>query len=284
MRNKILVLGATGNIGSSIVSLLKQKGADFIAGVNNKQITGVDTAHIDFGDIQTLEDAMRGVDTLFMLLPAHPDMDTWGKNIIQAAKVSGIKHIVRSSAAVAYSAKEYQFMKLLQKTDSDLIQSGINYTITLPQFFMQNLSTLMAEDYRSGTLYLPAGDGKIGWVDTRDIALVDVEILLNPTKYSRQKIVITGDEALSYDETIKQMNEVLNLHTNYVAVPSEAATKAMQEKGFPLFFIDLLMDLNLAIAEGLTTELTSSVKDITGKKPTSLKQFVQDHRDSWLQH
>ncbi len=282
MKNRILILGATGNIGSHIVKLLKKRGADFVAGTNDKQIDGVDTIHINFSNIQTLKDAMRDIDTLFMLLPAHSDMVTWGKNIIKAAKASGIKHIVRSSAAVAYSAKEYQFMKLLQESDNELIQSGINYTITLPQFFMQNLSTLMADDYKSGTLYLPAGDGKIGWVDTRDVASVNVEILLSPTKYNKKRIVITGDKALSYDETIKQMNEVLNLDTNYVAVPSETAIKAMKEKGFATFFIDLLMDLNHAIAEGLTDELTNSVESITGKKPISFREFVQDHKESWL--
>ncbi len=282
MKNKILILGATGNIGSNIVRLLKEKGADFVAGTNSNQIVGIDTVNINFSDTQTLKDAMKDIDTLFMLLPAHPDMVTWGKNIIKAARASGIKHIVRSSSAVAYSAKEYQFMKLLQESDKDLMQSGINYTITLPQFFMQNLSTLMAEDYKSGTLYLPAGDGKIGWVDTRDIASVNVEILINPSKYNKKKIVITGDEALSYDETIKQMNEVLGLDTNYIAVPSEAAIKAMQEKGFPPFFIDVLMDLNNAIAKGSADELTNSVESITGKKPISFKQFVQDNKDSWL--
>ena len=282
MKNKILILGATGNIGSNIVNLLKEKGANFIAGTNTKQISGVNTVNVNFSNIQTLKDAMNGIDTLFMLLPGHPDMVTWGKNIIEAAKQSGVKHIVRSSSAVAYSAKEYQYMKQLQETDKDLIQSGINYTLTLPQFFMQNLSTLMADDYKSGTLYLPAGEGKLAWVDTRDIALVNVEILLNPTKYNKEKIVITGNEALSYNETLKQMNEVLGLDTNYVAVSDEVAVEAMQEKGFPAFFIDVLMDLNNAVAKDCTDELTNSVEKITGRKPILFKQFVEDNKNSWL--
>ncbi len=267
---------------SEIVKLLKQKGANFVAGTNSKPIEGVDTVAINFSDIKTLKDAMKDIDTLFMLLPADPNMVTWGKNIIEAAKQSGVKHILRSSSAIAYSAKDYNFMQQIQLSDKDVIESGINYTIILPQFFMQNLSTSMVEDYKSKTLYLPAGDGKIGWVDTRDIALVSVEILLNPTKYNGQKIVITGEEALSYDEIIKQMNQVLDLDTTYVAVPDEMAIEGMQERGFPPYFIDVLMDLNRAIAKGCADELTDSVESITGKKPISFREFVQDHKESWL--
>ncbi len=88
MENKILVTGATGNIGREIVRLLKEKSANFVAGINSGTIEGVDTVSINFADVASLEKAMSGISTLFMVLPSHPDMVKWGENIINAPKIA----------------------------------------------------------------------------------------------------------------------------------------------------------------------------------------------------
>ena len=282
MENKILVTGATGNIGCHIVRLLKNRGADFVIGTNTTSTDGVDSVSIDFADVASLEEATQDVSTVFILLPVHPDTVQWGRNIISAAKTSGVKHIVRSSSDVAYKAPSYDFMKLIRETDLDVINSGLNYTITAPQFFMQNFSTVLADDYKNGALYLLAGEGKVGWVDLRDIAAVTVEVLLNPESFNHQTLTITGSESFSYDEAVNQMNEVLGKKTQYVAVPDETAIKAMEENKFPPFIVDVMMNLNNAVAEGRVDEVTDTVKTVTGKKPISFKQFVADNKDIWL--
>lgn len=283
MENKILVTGATGNIGSHIVRLLKNRRADFVAGTSTNPTDGAtNSVSIDFADVASLEKAMHGISTLFMLMPAHPDTVQWGRNLISAAKTSGVKYIVRSSSDVAYKAPSYNFMKLIQETDQDVISSGLNYTITAPQFFMQNFSTSLADDYKNGALYLPAGDGKVGWVDVRDIAAVNVEVLLNPEKFNHQTLTITGSESFSYGEVVNQMNEVLGKETQYIAVPDDTAIKGMEEKHFPPFFVGVMMNLSNAVAEGHADEVTDTVKNVTGQKPISFKQFVADNKEIWL--
>jgi len=282
MGNKILVTGSSGNIGNHIVQLLKNTKADFIVGTSSNPTDGINSVSIDFADIASLEKAMQGISTLFMLMPAHPETAQWGRNIISAAKESGVKYIVRSSSNVAYKAPSYDFMKLIRETDQDVINSGLNYTITAPQFFMQNFSTLLANDYKNGALYLPAGDGKVGWVDVRDIAAVNVEVLLNPEKFNHQILTITGNKALSYGEAVNQMNEVLGKKSHYVAVSDEDAVKGMEEKHFPPFFVGVMMNLSNAVAGGHADEVTDTVKKITGQKPISFKQFVDDNKEIWL--
>jgi len=281
MKNKILVMGATGNIGSHLVELLKEKGADFVAATSEDFIQGVDSVSIDFADVTSLEKAMHGISTLFMLLPVHPDSVQWGRNIIKAAKKSGVSHIVRSSSHVAYKAPSYDFMKLIRTTDEDVINSGLAYTIIAPQYFMQNFSNFFADDYKNGTLYLPAGKGKIAWIDVRDIAAVSAKVLQNPKMYDHKTLTITGSESLSYDEAIGQMNEVLGKQAKYIEVPDDAAINAMQELQFPDFLINVMMDLNHAISEGSADEVTQTVETITGKKPISFKQFIADYKEIW---
>ncbi len=282
MNNKILVTGATGNIGGEIVKLLQEKNADFIAATNSKPIEGVDSVALDFADIKSLEAAMQGVSTLFMVLANHPDMITWGENVIDSAKKCGVKHIVRSSGSLSDGSSSIGVKKVLAETDQYLKESDIAYTITSPNFFMQNFINFHGEDYKNGSLYLPAGNGKVAWVDVRDIAAVNVEVLLNPGKYRNQTLTITGPKALSYDEAVTVLNDVLDKDTNYIAVSDEDAIKAMTEMQFPQFLIDLMIDLNLCIREGFAEDTTTTVKDITGRDAISFNQFVNDNKGAWL--
>ena len=282
MAGKILVTGATGNIGGGIVRLLKEKNADFIAGRGSRSVDGVDSVSLDFADTQSLEAAMQGISTLFMVLANHPDMLTWGKNVIDTAKKCGIKHIVRSGGSLADSDSSIGVRKVLAETDRYLKESGIDYTITAPNFFMQNFINFHGEDYKNGAIYLSAGDGKVAWVDVRDIAAVNAEVLINPEKYRNQTLLVTGAKALSYSEAVAVMNDVLGKDVKYAAVSDEDAINAMTGMEFPKFLIDLMIDLNRYIREGVAEKTAAIVKDVTGNDAISCEQFVQDNKEAWL--
>ncbi len=282
MSGKILVTGATGNIGGGIVKVLKEKNADFKAAVSTTPIEGVESVALNFADVPSLEAAMEGVSTLFMVLANHPDMVTWGKNVIDTAKKCGVQHIVRSGGSLADINSPIGVRKVLAETDEYLKASGINYTLTAPNFFMQNFINFHGEDYKNGTIYLSAGDGKVGWVDVRDIAAVNAAVLMNPEKYVNQTLSISGAQNLSYTDVMEIMNKTLGRDTNYVAIADEDAVKAMTEMQFPEFVINLMIDLNTSIREGFADEVTTVVKDVTGNEPISFAQFVEDNRAAWL--
>jgi len=283
MENKILVTGATGNIGSEIVKSLKTKNADFVAGTSNGEaIKEVETVKFNFADRDSIRNAFKGISTFFLLLPSHPEAANWGENVINLAKENGIKHIVRSSGSFANAKSDLLIEKLLGSTDQFLKESGINYTITAPSSFMQNFSTSIANDYKNGLVYQAADDAKISWVDVRDIAAVNVEVLLNPEKYLNQTLTITGSESLNYEEAINQMNAVLGKETKYISIPNEAAVKAMADMHFPQFVIDLLISLNDSIKQGHFIETTNTVEKVLGRKPITFKQFISDNKNAWL--
>jgi uncharacterized protein YbjT (DUF2867 family) len=281
MSNKILVTGATGNVGSHIIRLLQDKGVDFVAGVNSGTIEDVASVSIEYTDVASLEKAMQGISTLFMVLPDHPDVVRWGRNLIDTAKNAGVNHIVRLSGSLAKIDSSLKMIVLLSATDQDVKDSGIDYTITAPQFFMQNFINYFADDYKNGTICQSAGDGKIGWVDLRDVAAVNVEVLLNPEKYKNQTLTITGSENLSYAEAVSQMNEVLGKESQYIAVSDDTAIEAMKDLKYSPFMIDLIISLNHSIVEGYAEEVNDTVECVTGKTHITFKQFVTDNKDVW---
>ncbi len=282
MDNKILITGATGNIGIEIIKLLKTTNANFVALTKKDDvIEGVESVKADFADPESLKNAMKGISTLFLLLPSHPNAVKFGENAINAAKECGVKHIVRSSGSFANPNSELFLEKLLGTTDKYLKESGINYTITAPSCFMQNFCTTMLNDYKSGVIYQSAGDGKISWVDVRDIAAFNVEVLLNPEKFTNKELIITGQESLNYQEAINIMNEVTGKDAKFIAISSEVAIKSLTDMQFPQFFIDLIISLNESIRQGHFEQNTNTVETVTGKMPISFKQFVTDYKNIW---
>jgi NAD(P)H dehydrogenase (quinone) len=282
MTERILITGATGNIGGEIVRQLRERGVDFAAGSSSGSVEGVESVPIDFGDKASLVTAMRGVSTVFMVLPNHPDMVKWGENIVDGAKESGVSHVVRSSGSLADIDSPLLVEKLLGTTDEYLRKSGLGYTITAPSFFMQNFINFFGDDYKKGAIYQPAGDAKIGWVDVRDIAAVNVEVLLNPERYRGRFLTITGGENLSYAEAVQQMNRVLGKETQYVGVPDEAAVEAMTGLGFPEFIIELMISLNRSVRQGHAEEVTDTVEQTIGRRPVAFSEFVEENRSAWL--
>jgi uncharacterized protein YbjT (DUF2867 family) len=109
-----------------------------------------------------------------------------------------------------------------------------------------------------------------------------VHVLLNPEKYHNQALDITGPKALSYAEAVAVMNDVLGKGAKYISVSDEDAVKAMTDTQFPEFLIDLMMDLNQCIRQGLAEEISTTVKDVIGSDAITFEQFVHDNKQAWL--
>lgn len=146
---------------------------------------------------------------------------------------------------------------------------------------MQNFVNFFANDIKNGTLYMPAGQGKLGWVDIRDIAAVNAEILKNPNAYVNQELTITGAENLSFEDALAIVSSVLDKKVNYVDVSENAAIQAMKDYGMPDFVIEMTSSLNKIIKAGYAEGVTETVEKITGKQPISFRQFVEDYKENW---
>src|SRR5205814_534187 len=80
-----------------------------------------------------------------------------------------------------------------------LLNTRLQWTILRPHAFMQNWLGDVAESVGAeNVIYAPIGDGRVPFIDTRDIAAVAVEVLLHPEAHVGKKYVLTGSEATGY--------------------------------------------------------------------------------------
>lgn len=285
---KILVTGATGNIGSRLVENLKGKNLEVIAGVSSlskggrfvKQ--GIDTTIINFTRPETLETALEGVDRLFLLLPLAEPMVTWGRQVIAAAQTAGVQFILRSSGLGADPDTGYELGKTHGLIDQALRESGIPFAIIRPNSFMQNYVNFFGAGIRDQqALYLAQGQGRISLIDVRDIAAVAAAILADPGSHRRQSYDLTGPEALTNEEIAGIISRVLGKTVTYHDIDEETYRQEMLRLGVPKWNIQVLESLNRRIKLGLTAEVNSQVRMLTGKGANSFSRFAEDQAAFW---
>jgi uncharacterized protein YbjT (DUF2867 family) len=155
----------------------------------------------------------------------------------------------------------------------------LKWTFLRPPFFMQNLLAL-AGMVKGGTLYQPAADARAAFVDVRDIAAVAVKALTG-AGHEGKTYEITGPRAISHHDIAAALSKVLGRPVNYVNVPPEAAKQAMTGAGMPPWQADSILELYALLREGSFDRATTTVKDVTGREPVSIEQFVRDYRGAF---
>lgn len=282
MTQTILVTGASGTIGRELVQQLHAAGAAVIAGSSSgRHAHGVATRRVDFTDIDSLRTAFAGIHTLFLLLPLTENKLAMARNAIQAAREAGVQHIVRSSGAGADATSPFALARLQGEIDELVQNSGIAWTLLRPNCFMQNFIHFHGEQIRSGTVYLPQGEGLISHVDARDIAAVASRILQQPAAHAGAIYTLTGAQALDNASALAIIARHTGRSLQYVSVSDADGVAAMRSLGMSEWLVGQLLSLHQIIRAGYAAGVSSTVADLLGRAPLSFEQFVQDHRAAW---
>lgn len=280
MSNSIFITGATGTTASQLLKHLATLGVKVKAGV--RDIKKAETlaseyvvpVHIDYTLPSSIENALRGVKQLFMLTPFTDESVTMGKRIVDAAKKAGVQYIVKLSAAGADAEPGITLVRWHREVEKYIEASGIPYTHLRPNSFMQNFINFFPP--QNNVIYLPLGEGKVSWVDVRDIAAVAAHVLTH-SGHAGKAYTITGPEALSVNEVSKILSKATGKSISYTDVPEEAARKAMVEMQMPNWAIDGLLELHAINKAGYAAEISNVTRDITGKDSIGFEQFAKDN-------
>ena len=281
---KILVTGATGNVGSLLIPNLTNLGADVRALTRDEsKAQGLKDAGIEVfvGDLEkpeTLDAAFRGVDKVLLITPPNPNQVIQTKNGIEAAKRAGSPFIVRLSAG----ALKEQIPGALPpisgqhaETDPMLKASGLPYNIIRPHFFMQNTMMAAQSVASEGVVYMAFKDGKVGMVDVRDVADVAVKVLTEDG-HEGKTYTLTGPASISFHDVAAVLSKALGKQVNYVDVPIDAARQAMISMGLPEWIADAFGKYFEVFSEGYGDFTTPDVEKVTGHPARSYETFARD--------
>lgn len=277
-RLKVLITGATGNTGTLLVPELLRTNVDvrvLIRDEKKAKSLKESGAEVILGDLdqpETIIPAVRDVDKIYLLTWNGPTQLQQVENVVTAATKSGNPHIVRHSM---WGSKISRIIKQGLQAEELIKSSGLPWTMLKPTFFMQN--TLMAAETIStqGNIYWDMKDGKLGMNDVRDVAEAAFAVITGKGHESKSYI-LTGPEAISFNDIANIFSRVLERDVNYINVPSEAVLQSMTGMGFPEWIAKGYVELDKGFSENFANSTTQNVEILTGHPARSFEQFAND--------
>lgn len=273
----IFVTGATGTIGSSLVNALKAKGASFKVGTRSPdklKPLAVQTALFDWDKPSTFGPALQGVEKLFVLTPVSEKQAEYTKELVEAAKKAGVKHVVKLSVMGVDAEPGITFGRHHREGEKAIKNSGLAWTMLRPTFFMENFFNYYGVDpKKDGDVYLAYGEGKACWLDGQDVAEVAAAVLTGKG-HEGKAYDLTGPEALGAAEVLAILGQALGRKYNYVPVPEEAVRKALADKGAPQWMIDGFAELDGLIWNGWSATPAQGVQEVLGRPPRSFRDYA----------
>lgn len=278
-RPRIAIAGATGRVGSTLIGLLASDPVDVVALTRNPDSANlppvVSTAGVDFHEQRTLVDALQGIDRLFV---SHGTSLQQVENeiaLIDAAVASGVRHIVKLSSFGPPT--RLNPMAWHMQIEAHLARQPVASTVLRPSAFadvLKRSAAYIASDSWAGA----AGNGRVNFIDTRDVARVARVALLECVEPESQRVYhLTGPRAVTMHEIADELSRLLGRKVIYGEQSLEQKRDVLLAEGLPAFVADLLVGLDQTFRDSALSETTTTVQEVTGEAPLPLTSWLAEN-------
>jgi uncharacterized protein YbjT (DUF2867 family) len=276
--SRILVIGASGTVGSELSRLLVSQGETVVKATSRKP-SAADQVQVDLVSHAGLKAAVDGVDRAFLLAPpGHANQEALLAPLIDEAKACGLRKIVLMTA-MGSDADENAPMR---KAERRLEASGLAYNIIRPNWFMQNFNTFWLHSIQTaGQIFLPVGAAKGSFIDARDIAAVAAR-LLTSEDFANRDFDLTGARALDHAEVAAILTQAAGRPIGFTDISPDAMLQGLVSAGLPKDYAAFLVLILGHFKAGYAERTTDAVQQITGRAPRTIEQYAKEHRESWV--
>jgi uncharacterized protein YbjT (DUF2867 family) len=281
--SRVLVIGATGNIGRPVVERLLAAGVPVRALSRDPQTAdlpaGVDVIAGDLTDPASLDDALRGVETVFLVWTAPP-----------ATVAEVIARISRHARRIVFLSSPHQTphpffqqpnpMAALHATiEREIAASGLAATILRPGMFASNVIPWWAAQIRQGdTVRWPYAAAASAPVDERDLADAALRVLTDPG-HGGAEYVLTGPDSLTHADQVAIIGDAIGRTLRYDEMPPAEFRAITAERASPAIADMLLNAWNASV--GIPAYVTTDVARVTGRPARTFRQWAVDHADAF---
>jgi len=283
MIKQILITGATGNVGFEVIRFLEKMETPnrIIAGVRNiesakrqfKDFSKIEFVDFDFEHPETFDNALRNIDTIFLLRPPHiSDIEKYFRPLIQKIKEHNVNEVVFLSVQGAEKSNIIPHNKI-----EKLIQEyQLDYIFLRPSYFMQNLTTTLLEDIKTKRqIILPSGEAKFNWIDIENIGETSSVLLNRFSEFKNQAIELTGNENVNFFKVANLISEVVENPVSFSNVNPFKFYKMKKKEGMITAMIVVMIVLHFLPRIQKEPVISHFYENLTGKKPTSLIEFIE---------
>jgi NAD(P)H dehydrogenase (quinone) len=280
----ILVTAATGHLGTATIDSLLKKNvpASQIAGLvrDDKKASALSAKGItlrkgDYHDAASLEQAFKGIDTLVFISSGDMhDRVSQHRNVVNAAKASGVKHIIYTSVLKASATLKFTVGIDHYHTETFLKESGIPYTFFRNTFYIEVLPMLFGGALESGQWYYAAGNAKVNLAARTDMAEGIANVAIAPAQHANKIYEIAGNQSYTFPEIAGVMSKAVGKTVSYIPVPVEALKEGMKQAGVPEAYIPMFASIAEAISAGELDIKDNTLEKLLQRKPVTLEEYL----------
>lgn len=284
----LMLTGASGNLGQLVLAaLLKTPAKHIIAGTRNpaKFVNPaperVTVRKVDFQDAASLNDAFKGVDRLLIISTdaVDPAQGRGAQHVaaVQAAVKAGVKHIVYTSMTRPEPGAVVTFARDHYLTERALANSPITWTILRNNYYMHMLLQSLPPAIATGGFMSAANNGAVSYVTREDCAAAAAAALTSGATECAM-YDITGPQAVTTSELVAAVSKVSGKQIQVAPMSAADYTATLSSFGLPASIAEMIVSLDLSAAKGHSAVVTTAVEELTGAKPKSLAEFLNEHK------
>ncbi|GAB2791361.1 NAD(P)H-binding protein [Amycolatopsis magusensis] len=277
----VLVTGGTGKTGSELVRLLRGDGVAVRVASRNPPAGDPDAVRFDWADPATHPAALRGVDRIFLVPPVNAvDPLPLVEPFLAQAQRLGVRRVVLLGSAIVLPNAPGALEMAAQ------VQARPGWVVLRASGFMQNFLSphpVGERIRRHGEIRTAAEDGRVGWIDARDIAAAASALLAEPgVEFADQHdYLLTGPKALSYRDAASIITAHTGRPVRVVSIGADEQAAGYRAAGLPAAFAAALAAVEDGIRTGREDRVSTAVLTLTGRPPRTFAEFVQEHALEW---
>ena len=282
----ILITGATGNVGRELVKQLDAQGVPLRVVSRDKAKVAALSQRVErvignLRDRATAQDAVSGVERIFMVSLIFDEGQQADRLLIEEALRAGVRHIVKLSTFGTQVALDSPIGRLHREGEQLIEGSGLAWTFLRPGGFMSNSLQWVGTIKSEGAVFNPMGEGKYAPIAPGDIAAV-ATLALTASGHEGKAYGLTGPEALTTREQVRILSDALGKPIKCVDIPISVAAERLQKAGAPGFLIEGLTYFWNRVKEGTGDFQNNEVERLTGCRARTFEDWCRERRSSFL--
>ncbi|NIS79615.1 MAG: NmrA family NAD(P)-binding protein, partial [Anaerolineales bacterium] len=281
----ILVTGAAGKTGRSIIRSLVAKGVTVRAFVHRReQVQTVESLGAsqtivgDMCDRSTMERAVQGIRAIYHICPnVSPDEVAIGQMAISAAQSANVEHFVYHSVLhPQIEAMPHHWHKM--RVEEQLIQSGLPFTILQPSVYHQNLLTQWDQILNQGIYAVPYSvETQLSMVDLLDVAQAATIVLTEPGHVGAM-YELSGTHPLPQIEVAAILSQSLSRTVTAKSIPLDTWEREARAAGLGSYQIETLLAMFRHYDQYGLRGNARVLEWLIGRPPTTISEFVDRER------
>jgi len=275
----IAITGATGQLGRLVVEKLKAKtaAANLIALVRTPAKAadlGIAARAADYNKPETLEAALKGVDTLLLISGNElGKRAAQHRNVIEAAKKAGVKRLVYTSLLRAETSPIRSLADEHVATEKDLKSSGVAYTILRNGWYTENYTASVPGAVKGGAFLGAAGDAKISSAVRADYAEA-AAVALTGSGFENKTLELAGDVAYTLTELAAEISRQTGKTIPYKNLTEAEYAAVLESFGLPKPMAAAYANFDTGAAQGGLFDEGRVLSKLIGRPTTPLAESV----------